>query len=482
MSKFGDVRQKDHLFSSVSPKAFLQCAYSLPDPSGTEEGLFVQTRTMNRVTDEKPSGTIYAKRTVGGQPVWKPADVSKFGAPTAPVFQSKRITQDAIFLRWKSGKNDAGDWAYDVVVRKLEGEPSSPDDGEIVGYSSVADQYAHPVDGTGKISIPDWMIDTELNRGFIVPVVDTSLQYTYKIFSVSTSGDYAASDPIPGYWTYAAIKQTIVDKVHRVSFKLGDILTLPNNTLADGVELHAQIVSFNYRYSNDDVSENIVFMMCESIINEPFDDETNEYWNSHVYARSEDVARGFGEEFYDLIGTVPVATMTRDFNSYSATVNSKMWVPSFMEIYGRYPIGANNSNYSAESQDDDVIAMWKRLNPNSGVDPETGTAYYRLDIEGQQFDLFKKLTGDDLYKARERRTLDGYTCQWYLRTMSLFVKDGVPLEVFYVPRSTSADTKLDVATAVNSTVDIPTEDNPTTQPVFCFRIDDRENNVVESEE
>ena len=458
MSKFGDVRQKDHLFSSVSPKAFLQAADTLPEASGPEEGLIVQTST-DPTTD--PSGIIYTKRTDGGQPAWKPADISKFGAPTAPVFQSKRITQDAIFLRWKSGKNYAGDWAYDVIVRKLEGEPSSPNDGEIVGYSSVADQYAHPVDGNGKVSVPDWMIDSELNRGFIVPVVDTSLQYTYKIFSVSTSGDYAASDPIPGYWTYGAIKQTIVDKVHRVSFKLGDILSLPNNTLADGADLHAQIVSFNYRYSNSDVSENIVFMMCESIINEPFDDDSNEYGSSnlHRWANGDNgVAKGFGNEFYNLLGTVPVATMTRDFNAYSATVSSKMWVPSFMEIYGRYPIGANNNKYSDESDDAAVIAMWKRLNPNS--------EYYRPDIEGQQFDLFKKLSGDDLYKARKRYTLAHETCQWYLRTMSLFVKEGVPLEVFYVPRETSADTKLDVTKAVDSITD-----NPTTQPVFCFRID-----------
>ena len=461
MSKFGDVRQKDHLFSSVSPNAFLQTADTLPEVSGPEEGLFVQTSTN---PTSEPSGMVYAKRTVGGQTTWKPADISKFGAPTAPVFQSKRITQKAIFLRWKSGKNDAGDWAYDVVVRKLDGEPTRPDDGEIVGYSSVADQYAHPVDGTGKVSIPDWMIDTESNRGFIVPVADTSLQYTYKIFSVSTSGDFAASDPIPGYWTYADIKQTIINKVHRVSFKLGDILTLPNNTLADGVELHAQIVSFNYRYSNSDVSENIVFMMCESIINEPFDYETDEmatnvYGSSSIKDLAEQVANGFGSDFYNLIGTVYVATMTRDFNAYSATVESKLWVPSFMEIYGRYPIGANNDIYSAETQDQAVVDMWKRLNPNSD--------YYRPDIEGQQFDLFKKLSGDDLYKARKRYTLAHETCQWYLRTMSLFVKDGVPLEVFYVPHETSADTKLDVTKAANSITS-----DPTTQPVFCFRIDD----------
>lgn len=468
MSKFGDVRQKDHLFSSVSPKAFLQESDPLPDVSGSEEGLFVQT-SVNPTTN--PSGVIYTKRIIDGQPTWKPTNISKFGAPTAPVFQTKRITQDAIFLRWKSGKNDAGDWAYDVVVRKLEGTPTHPNDGEIVGYSSVADQYAHPVDGTGKISVPDWMIDTELDKGFIVPVVDTSLQYTYRIFSVSTSGDYSASDPIPGYWTYAAIKQTIVDKVHRVSFKLGDTLTLPNNTLADGAALHAQIVSFNYRYSNSDVYENIVFMMRESIINETFDDTTNVYGSSRVRVRADDVANGFGKEFYDLIGIVPVTTMTRNFNAYSDTVNSKMWIPSFMEIYGRYPIGANNNKYSDESDDADVIAMWKRLNPNSGVDPATGTEYYRPDIEGQQFDLFRKLSGDDLYEARKRYTLTGNTCQWYLRTMSLFVKDGVPLEVFYVPHETSDTTKLDVAKAVNSVTT-----NPTTQPVFCFRID----GIVES--
>lgn len=460
MSKFGDVRQKDRLFSSVSSKAFLQAADTLPSVSNSE-GLFVQTSIRPTTT---PSGVIYAKRTVGGQTVWKPADISKFGAPTAPVFQSKRITQDAIFLRWKSGKNDAGDWAYDVVVRKLGGIPSRPDDGEIVGYSSVADQYAHPVDGTGKVSIPDWMIDTELYRGFIVPVTDTSLQYTYKIFSVSTSGDFEASDAIPGYWTYTDIKQTIIDKVHRVSFRLGDVLTLPNNTLADGAELHAQIVSFNYRYHNNDVSENIVFMMCESIINEPFDAETNEYGSSRMRAWAELVAREFGDEFYGLLGIAPVATMTRDFRAYSATANSKMWIPSFMEIYGRYPIGANNDLYSAEKDDDAVKNMWKRINPNS-VD-------YKPDIEGQQFDLFKKLTGNDLYEARKRYTLSRETCQWYLRTMSLFKKSGKTLQVFYVPRSTSAKTVLDVAADVNSTVDIPTEDNPTTQPVFCFRIDD----------
>lgn len=457
MSKFGDVRQKDHLFSSVSPKAFLQAADDLSSVSDSE-GLFVQT-DINPTTNS--SGIIYTKRTVGGQPAWKPADISKFGTPTAPVFQSKRITQDAIFLRWKSGKNDAGDWAYDVVVRKLGGIPSKPDDGEIVGYSSIADQYAHPVDGTGKVSIPDWMIDTELYRGFIVPVTDTSLQYTYKIFSVSTSGDFEASDAIPGYWTYKDIKQTVVDKVHRVSFRLGDVLSLPNNTLADGVELSAQIVSFNYRYSNEDVSENIVFMMCEAIINEPFDDKTDEmatnvYGSSSVKDLAEQVANGFGSDFYKLLGTVPVATMTSDPNSYSATVYSKMWVPSFMEIYGRYPIGANGPGGTFHAYSD-AIDMWKRINPNS-VD-------YKPDIEGHQFDLFKKLTGNDLYEARKRYILDHVTtCQWYLRTMSLF--SDVPKEVFYVPRTTSSKTKLDVTKTVNS---ITTD--PTTQPVFCFRID-----------
>ena len=255
-----------------------------------------------------------------------------------------------------------------------------------------------------------------------------------------------------------------------MSFRLGDTLTLPNNTLADGAELSAQIVSFNYRYHNNDVSENIVFMMCESIINEPFDDNTNEYGSSHVHTRSEDVANGFGEEFYNLLGTVPVATMTRDFNAYSDTVDSKLWVPSFMEIYGRYPIGADDSSgtfreYSASS-DDTVKTMWKRLNPSSDD--------YRPDIEGQQFGLFKNLSGDDLYSARKRYTLTGDTCQWYLRTMSLFSESGVPPEVFYVPRETSADTKIDVAKAANSITS-----DPTTQPVFCFRIDDREDSTAD---
>ena len=237
-------------------------------------------------------------------------------------------------------------------------------------------------------------------------------------------------------------------------------------------------MSFNYKYHINDVSENIVFMMCESLINEPFDAATNEYGNSHTHYRAnglkglDGVAQGFGEEFYGLLGTVPVATMTRDSDAYSATVNSKMWVPSFMEIYGRYPIGANNDPYSAEKDDDAVKNMWKRLNPSSDD--------YIPTIEGHQFDLFKKLSGDALYEARKRYTLSRETCQWYLRTMSLFNKTGVTLQVFYVPRSTSADTVLDVATDVNSTVDIPTEDNPTTQPVFCFRIDGTQVAATES--
>lgn len=250
MAKFNTVRQGELLLSGGAWDNHIQAVSELPDPLETDTG---SVYFLTEYSRNCAPGRIYILRDIEGEKKWWDLAIQERGKLAAPTGFWKRITSDSIALHWEDPEDtvDPEDsfnnatWDHDVIIRKYattEADgPQNIYDGEIVGYSTVRNQYK---EGLGFVHGP---IDVE----------DT--HYYYRVFSVTKGGVATPTTlALRTSWTWPEIHEIVQMGNHREIFRVGDIFPMPEHKVYG--TLHARIVDFDRNGT-----QSITFMIEEVI-------------------------------------------------------------------------------------------------------------------------------------------------------------------------------------------------------------------------
>lgn len=269
--RFGEIRQPEGILGTVDPSGYILACEQLPDPDTVAlETCRFLLKYQEINGDSYSPGIIYIVREIDGTKTWIDVSITERGVLDPPTSFWKRLTPDAIVLHWISPEDKVDDndpfesatWDHDVIVRKLGEDPMSPDDGEIVGYSSVRSGR--------KLVNGVWELDPnvqygEETAGFVHPIdPEYDKEYRYRIFSVTKSGRYTGTtrvvdnEEVPfsirAAWTWKEIKDEIGKtddsgqsvSLYQKMFRIGDTLPLPYHEKYG--QLYAQIVDFHYAH------------------------------------------------------------------------------------------------------------------------------------------------------------------------------------------------------------------------------------------
>ena len=262
---FRTFEQRDKVLTGLAHKGYVRATPVLPEASVTEPGTVY---LLTKFCRDYVPGIIYICNEIDGKRMWMDITIAEIGHLPKPTDFWKRITKDAIILHWESPESvvDPTDpwknatWDYEVIVRKFGKEPQTPEDGEILGYSTVRNQYDDGSDG------------------FIVPLDedDPDYDYHYAVFACTRSNVFTRSDVLRGSWTWPEIKEQVNAGTYKRAFRVGDVIPMPDHALF-GV-LHAVIVDFDRAPNTSNESTNsIVFQIKEVLGNMSFDNAELEY-------------------------------------------------------------------------------------------------------------------------------------------------------------------------------------------------------------
>ena len=293
--RFGQIGQKERILTTDSFKGYVEGIDQLPLESSVELGTcYLLLNYQKRGNKVYLPGVIYVLHLIDGERVWLDASDLEDGKLDPPTNVWKRLAPDAIILHWDSpeSKTDPNEpyhnatWDHDVVVRKHYSAPTSVNDGEVVGYSTTRNQY------------------NTNSTGFVHGIDTEDPDYYYLVFSVTKGGVATpAANAIRTCWTWPEVREQIRNKRHKLCFRIGDIIPLPEHRIYG--KLHAQIMAFDYSVktiltSNGYVDQNpdsITFMLVEVLDNMTFDNKElvlarcfDEAWkaNKHYFRKNPD--------------------------------------------------------------------------------------------------------------------------------------------------------------------------------------------------
>ncbi len=299
--QFSKIEEKRKIFAGDDFSSYVVGISALPDPDTAGLPLGTCYLLTDYNDDGYKPGVIYILQETTEDDVthriWEPIDVDERGTlvwETQNIW--KRLTPEYIELYWTDPPdNDSEDnderatWSHDVIVRKRGSAPSSPDDGEIVGYSCIFNQWSDTA-----------FSDPTANKPGFVSTLGDVTDYIYRVFAFAKSGKWVGSAPVVAAWTWETIHDEIQIRHPNKAFRVGDIFPMPAcksiSNLTNGERLHAQIMDFNYSTPNPDISpssiNSITFMTVEVIANMSFDNKELEY------ALTSDVSFKSGKKYF----------------------------------------------------------------------------------------------------------------------------------------------------------------------------------------
>ena len=294
--KFGQIGQNERILTTDAFKGYVEGIDQLPLESSVDIGTCYLLLNYQKRGDKRYlPGVIYVLHVIDGERVWMDANDLEDGELDPPTNFWKRLAPDAIVLHWDSpvSKTDPTEpyhnatWAYDVVIRKHYFAPTSVEDGEVVGYSTTPNQY------------------NTSSTGFVHGIDPEDPDYYYLVFSVTKGGIATpAGHAIRTCWTWPEVQEQIRNKRHKMCFRVGDIIPLPEHRIYG--RLHAQIMAFDYSVRTtltpsgvyvDNNPDSITFMLVEVLDNLTFDNKElvlaqcfDEAWkaNKHYFRKNHD--------------------------------------------------------------------------------------------------------------------------------------------------------------------------------------------------
>ena len=138
------------------------------------------------------------------------------------------------------------EWGSTKLLRKAGDYPAGPDDGTLVVSTTVRGQYS-----------ADAFIDT---------LPDTSQQYFYRLFTITTAGvvnDDASQQFMPGALTWATVADVVRSGEAADVFAVGDVLTVEHATYG---EIEMEIAGFDQHTPVDAAKTHTMLLLAKNTI------------------------------------------------------------------------------------------------------------------------------------------------------------------------------------------------------------------------
>lgn len=138
------------------------------------------------------------------------------------------------------------EWGSTKLLRKAGDYPAGPDDGTLVVSNTVRGQYS-----------VDAFIDT---------LPDTSQQYFYRLFTITTAGvvnDDASQQFMPGAFTWTAVADAVRSGEAADVFAVGDVLTVAHATYG---EIEMEIAGFDQHTPVDAAKTHTMLLLAKNTI------------------------------------------------------------------------------------------------------------------------------------------------------------------------------------------------------------------------
>lgn len=365
MKKLSDIERAEQILTEADMVTYVQPAEKLPEANASQLG-----RAYVLVGFEKgriPSKT-YKCVKVGSGYEWKLVNYHEFGALDAPFglwATSKRDAETGratVYIHWKDpeDKEDAH-WLYTVIVKKLGSEPTSMYDGEIVGYSSVRDQYSKKVGFVDSVDIDtvddttdgddddDDIIDNSDHVGYVIP---KSQRYFYRVFAVTRYGVVTPSEnacnPV---LTWKEFQRLVQLGIGSYALDVGDVVSV--KWKYDGEHstyIDFQVVAYdNANLADTTKTHSVTFMACDVLFRGSFDCQEPEY------ALTQDTSWISGKRYYShLEGSTTDGYTIMDPTGIS--VSPINWNENGRKAYEKNP--CPTSSYGRNSWEDSNIHTW----------------------------------------------------------------------------------------------------------------------------
>lgn len=174
--------------------------------------------------------------------------------------------QAVVKLHWTDPEDkDDAHWKYDVIVRKQGGVPTSIHDGEIVGYSSVRNQYRSAAAFIDAID-SDTVDSSDILDDIVKP--STEDVYYYNVFAVTRYGiATGTTDGCPPMLSWAQFSKMVKSGRATDIVSVGDVLQVNCGTEFGVLDFHVVDISTRrYLSSEEDEDMPTVTLMTDKVL------------------------------------------------------------------------------------------------------------------------------------------------------------------------------------------------------------------------
>lgn len=281
MKKLKELERSDYLLTEEDLKRSIKAVTTLPVPDASWLGqavvvtgydpLAMIAKTYKCVLEEN----AYAWKLVNYFEDQAPAPCTNLWANSKRDKDAGRAT---VYIHWDDPQDtDDAHWLYTVVVKKKGAKPQTPYDGELVGYSSVRDQYA------GKQGFVDSIDVDSVDSSDIIDNTDYKTEdrdvYWYEVFAVSKYGKWSASgNPCTAMLTWKKYQELVRAGIGDHALEVGDIVQVSHTTESVptfGEPIQLQLV--DYDHVDTGTEHNATFMAVNALFRGSFDHRELEY-------------------------------------------------------------------------------------------------------------------------------------------------------------------------------------------------------------
>lgn len=325
MKKLSDVERAEMILSEEDMKDLITPIDKLPE--ACEELLGKAYIIVSYNEDTFPAHTYKCVKQ-GDVYRWKLINYREPNALAAPTnlwansFRDANTGRATVFVHWRD-PDDTEDahWKYTVLVKKKGSAPTSIYDGEVVGYSSVRNQYS------GKRGMADSIDSDVVDDSDIIDIDDgapvpipVEEQYFYNVFAVTifdvvSFNPDAACGPL---LTWKKFQELVRLGIANYALDLGDTVEVVHK---DFGKIYFQVVAFNNaRLRNHDTGlpytpNSVTFMSCDVLFRGSFDHK------ELLLAQTTDANWVPGKAYYDgnTHQVIPDSDKVRSLEEYNAT-------------------------------------------------------------------------------------------------------------------------------------------------------------------
>lgn len=286
MKQLRHVERSENLITESQLIDYIQPIDELPEPSAEYENYkYLLTQLSEQYLPGKTYVCVNDEKT-GWK--WVPinfvTDTSALVPPAKIWANCKRdpATKFAtVYLHWDD-PDDSEDavWSHSIIIRKKGSKPTSIYDGELIGSSSVRDQYAGKTGFIDSIDIDSTSGSDIVDDDGSPAAVDPNEVYWYNVYAITKNGVISAGEPCQAMLTWEKLAEITREGIADHAFDIGDVISVTHSQLG---AIDFQVVAFdnadvNRGYDNKyGLTHSVTFMACDVLFRGSFDHMEREY-------------------------------------------------------------------------------------------------------------------------------------------------------------------------------------------------------------